>query len=124
MHDYRKLTVWQESRLLVSALYRATNDFPGTETYGLIAQTRRAAVAIPANIAEGSGRGSQTDYARFVGYAIGSACELETLLILAEDLGFIDGDRNAQLLAHVVRVRQMAVRFRQRLRRSARETGE
>ena len=119
MSDYRALKVWQEGRALVRDVYDASATYPRTEAYGLVAQIRRAVVAIPANIAEGSGRGTQRDFARFVDFAIGSACELETLLILSEDVGFIDTERNAALLIRVARLRAMLVRFRQRLRRPA-----
>ena len=121
MHDYRKLEVWQEGRVLAREIYKATLRFPRTEAYGLVSQSRRAAVGIPTNVAEGSGRGSQRDYARFVGYAIGSACELETLLILSEDLGFITAEQNAALFERITRVRRMLVRFRQRLRGGRRD---
>jgi len=83
--------------------------------YRLTSQLRRATVGIPANIAEGSGRGTQPDYARFVGFPIGSACEAETLLILSEDLGLMPSASGERLREHVRRIRTMAVRFRQRL---------
>jgi four helix bundle protein len=124
MHDYRKLKVWQEGRLLVRETYRATSGFPKSEMYGLTSQVRRAAVGIPSAIAEGSGRGTQRDYARYVGYAVGSACELETQLILAEDLGLLGAEAAAALLDRVIRVRKMAVRFRQRLRQNPEQTSD
>ena len=116
MHDYRKLRVWQEGRELVRVVYDASAKFPGSEQFGLINQARRAAVPIPSNIAEGSGRSSQIDYARFIDIAVGSACELETLFLLAEDLAYIGDGDNAMLLERIARVRRMLVRFRQRLR--------
>ena len=118
MHDYQKIRAWQEGRKLVRAIHETTAKFPRTEVYGLTSQARRAAVGIPSNIAEGSGRGTQADYARFVDYAVGSACELETLLILSEDLGYLASDLAAALRADVIRVRRMLIRFRERLRRN------
>ena len=116
MHDYRKLDVWRKGRALVQAVYTGTSTYPRAETYGLVAQSRAAAVGIPANIAEGSGRGSQRDYARFVGFAIGSACELETLVILAQDLGFLTPEVGAALLEQTARVRRMLLGFQKSLR--------
>lgn len=116
MHDYRKLRVWQEGRAFVREVYSATAFYPESELFGLVTQSQRAAVAIPANIAEGSGRSTQRDYARFVDIALGSAFELETLLLLGSDLGFLAQDRLDQLLERLGAIQRMLVRFRQRLR--------
>jgi four helix bundle protein len=118
MRDYQKLEVWQLGRKLVRSVYKLTIAFPPSEMYGLTVQARRAAVGILSNIAEGSGRGSQADFARFIDMAIGSTCELETLGILAEDLGYLDSTAAAALNADIVRLRRMLVRLAQRLRRS------
>jgi len=77
MKDFRKLTVWEKSHRLTLAIYRITESFPDTERYGLISQMRRASASIPTNIAEGSGRGSDAELARFLQIAMGSASELE-----------------------------------------------
>ena len=119
MHDYRKLKAWQASRVLVRLVYKATADFPRPEQYGLRSQARDAATSIPSNIAEGSGRGSDRDYARFVGFSIGSACELETLLILAQDLGYLSPSTVDGLLARIAEIRGMLHAFRLRLLQSA-----
>ena len=119
MHDYRKLKVWQAGRVLVRAVYGETAKFPRAEQYGLVAQTRTAAVSVPSNIADGSGRGSDREYARFVGMSIGSACELETLIILGEDLGYLSGERAGELMTSIADIRRMLTAFRKRLRESA-----
>ncbi len=92
MHDYRRLRVWQDARSIAGNVYRLTDGFPQSERFGLTQQMRRAAVSIVSNIAEGAGRSGELDFARFVGMAIGSTCELEAQLELALDLGFIEGD--------------------------------
>ena len=107
-----------EARELVRAVYGATSAYPSSEMYGLVAQSRRAAVGIPANIAEGSGRGTAADYAHFVDFAVGSACELETLIILAADLGFVRANVSESLQGRIRRERRMLIRFRQQLRRA------
>ena len=76
MRDFTKLKVWERSNQLTLAVYRATAAFPREETYGLKSQTRRSCASIPANIAEGCGRGTNADLARFLQIALGSASEL------------------------------------------------
>ena len=85
--SYRDLVVWQKSRLLVSAVYRATREWPAEERFLLTNQVRRAAVSIPANIAEGQGRLGKSELKHHLSIAHGSLCELEALLQLAEDNG-------------------------------------
>lgn len=89
MSDHRNLLAWREAMSLVEAVYRDTGDFPRDEAFGLKAQIRRAAVSVPSNIAEGSGRNSSGELRHFVGIACGSLAELETQLELAVRLGFL-----------------------------------
>lgn len=86
MAGYRELVVWQKAMELVKSVYAMTKVLPKSELYGLVSQSRRAAVSIPANIAEGHGRNSKKDYVRFLTIARGSLRELETLLLLIDDL--------------------------------------
>ncbi len=86
---YRDLRIWKESLDLVESIYRITSELPGTEKFGLTNQLRRAAVSIPANIAEGHGRGSRQDFARFLFIARGSLAELETELVILQRLKFV-----------------------------------
>jgi four helix bundle protein len=85
--DYERLDVWRAAHALALAIYQATSTFPADERFGLAAQMRRAAASIPMNLAEGSGRSTDRDHARFVANAIGSASQLEYQLRLAADLG-------------------------------------
>ena len=84
---FEKLTVWQSARRLCGEVYVATQAFPKEELFGLTSQIRRAAVPISANIAEGSGRNSDADFAHFLEIAYGSAMELAALLHVAVDTG-------------------------------------
>src|SRR5688572_716960 len=96
--NYRDLIVWQKAMDLVVEVYRLTSGFPPTERYGLISQMQRCAASIPSNIAEGQGRGSDKEFQRFLAIANGSRCELETQVMLASRLGYIDeGTRNELL---------------------------
>jgi four helix bundle protein len=85
---FRDLIVWQKAHQLVLAIYRFTEEFPKTETYGLSSQLRRAAVSVPANIAEGFKKTGRPDKARFMNMAQGSLEECRYYLILADDLGY------------------------------------
>ena len=88
--NFRDLVVWQRAVELVVEVYRATKTWPRDEAYGLTNQARRAAVSVPANIAEGQGRNSQNEFLHHLGIAYGSLCELGTHLIIAERLGYIE----------------------------------
>ena len=90
MHNFRQLKVWNNARELVKRVYEISLQFPDVERFGLTSQIRRAAISIPSNIAEGCGRNTDKDMAKFMGYALASAYEVETELILAYDLAFID----------------------------------
>ena len=111
MADYRNLEVWQLAHQTTLSIYRVTRQFPKTELYGLTTQLRRAAASIPANIAEGAGRGSDKDFARFVRIATGSANEVEYHLLLALDLGFIDEATWEEHQQLIDRVRSMLSRL-------------
>lgn len=89
MLPYKELIVWQKAFRLSIDIYRATESFPQGEKFGLQSQIRRAAVSIPSNIAEGSKRGTDKDYASFLRIAHGSAAEVETQLLIAKELGYI-----------------------------------
>lgn len=89
---FRDLTVWQKAHRYVLAVYSITEGFPKHETYGLVSQMRRAAVSIPANIAEGFRRRKKPDKARFMNIAESSLEESRYYLILANDLGYGDTD--------------------------------
>ncbi len=90
LKSYRELLVWQKSYALALELYSATSDFPKHEIYGLTSQMRRASVSIPSNIAEGYARGYRPEYIRFTGVAYGSLAELQTQLMLARDLDYLN----------------------------------
>ncbi|MFN4288658.1 MAG: four helix bundle protein [Brevundimonas sp.] len=91
LRSYRDLTVWQDGIGLVKACYVITRSFPKDELFGLTSQIRRSAVSIPANIAEGYGRGTRKDYVRHLMIAQGSLKELETHLIIASEVDLAPG---------------------------------
>ncbi len=96
--DFHDLVVWQKAMALARKVYEATDTFPREEVFGLKSQIRRAAVSIPANIAEGHGRLTDLQFRHFLGNARGSLSELQTELELAQSLGFIPTEITGTLL--------------------------
>ena len=92
--SFRDLVAWRKSMDLCKAIYAISTVFPDAERFGLTSQIRRAVVSIPSNIAEGYGRNRTNDYLRFLDIARGSLCEVETQLILAQELGWLREDGN------------------------------
>jgi four helix bundle protein len=97
--SYRDLVVWQKSMLLVTDIYKTTRTFPREEIYGLTSQIRRAAVSIPSNIAEGQGRRTPSDFHNFLGHARGSLMEVETQILIAQNLDYCREETAARLLS-------------------------
>src|SRR5690606_31083514 len=90
MRNFRNLEIWTRGIELVKEIYKLTSKFPSTEKFGLISQMQRASVSIPSNIAEGCSRNSDVEFKRFLEIAIGSSFELETQIIIANELNLIN----------------------------------
>lgn len=116
MKDFRQLKVWEKSHQLALAIYNATKEFPKEELYGLTSQIRRASMSIPTNIAEGCGRNTDADFARFLQMAMGSASETEYQIILAHDLDFLSNDSYEKLHNEVEEVKRMLASLLKTLR--------
>jgi four helix bundle protein len=101
---YRDLVAWQRAVDLVEHIYRISADWPASELYGLANQVRRAPVSVPANIAEGQGRSSPKEFAHHLSIAYGSLCEVETHLLIANRLTFIDLQTSNELIAQTTNV--------------------
>ena len=117
MGDYRKLQVWQRAHRLTVEVYQVSRAFPREEQYGLTSQLRRAASSIPANIAEGCRCNGDTELARFLVIALGSANELDYHLLLARDLGYLPPTHHEQLTFEAEGVSKMLSAFIDQLRR-------
>ncbi len=89
---------------LVTSIYRATKEFPKEEVYGLTSQLRKAAVSVPSNIAEGQGRLTQGEFQQFLGHSRGSLFEVETQIMIARNLDYLDSDKANQLLGQSAEV--------------------
>lgn len=107
----RDLIIWQEGMQLVENIYTLTSNWPPTEIYGLTSQARRAAVSIPANIAEGIGRGSPAELARFCRIALGSTYELMTHIELAVRLNFITAEQTQAVFQSLQTLMRRISRF-------------
>ena len=116
LRDFRELTVWQKAHELVLDIYRHTREFPPDERYGLTTHLRKTATSIGSNIAEGCGRESEAELARFLSTAAGSASETEYQLCLAHDLEYLSHQAHEHLDTQVNEVKRMLNSFIQKLR--------
>ena len=105
MRDYKELDVWKRGISLVLAIYKIIEKFPKDERYALADQIKRAVVSIPSNIAEGASRNTTKEFVQFLYIALGSASELETQIIIAEKLGYINNVET--LFSDVTIIRKM-----------------
>jgi four helix bundle protein len=118
MQDFRDLRIWQRSHQLVIEVYQITASFPGHELYGITSQMRWAAASVPTNVAEGCGRGSDADFARFLQIAMGSASELDYHLILAHNLNLLSTSHYERLQNDLVELKRMLNTLISKLRNS------
>ena len=98
MRNFRELEVWSISKNLAKGIFQVTRNFPKSEIYGLTSQLTRSAISIPSNIAEGCSRSSNKEFVRFLEIALGSAFELETQLVIAQDFGYIEETQLVEFL--------------------------
>ena len=106
MHNYKQLKLWEKAVELVVDIYKITSGFPTEEKYGLISQMRRSAISIPSNIAEGAGRNTDKDFCNFLSYSHASSYELETQVIVAEKLEFIQKEVSEVICNKIMEVQK------------------
>jgi four helix bundle protein len=104
---HKDLEVWKESIKLVKDIYLITKKYPKDELYGIVSQIRRSAVSVPSNIAEGSARNSNKDYIRFLYISFGSLTELETQIIISQELEFICFEESKKLQDQITNISKM-----------------
>jgi four helix bundle protein len=107
MTSHKDLKVWQKGIELVKSIYEITKLFPSNEQFGLVSQMRRSAVSIPSNIAEGCGRNSDKELIHFLYITLGSASELETQVIISQELGFLENDKSEEIQSLVFEIIKM-----------------
>lgn len=115
MHNFRQLQIWREGMFIAKATYLLTNNMPSAEKFGLISQISRCAVSVPSNIAEGSSRSSNKEFAHFLSIALGSLFELETQILLSVDLGFLASENVESLLNEIILLQKKISTFKKTL---------
>lgn len=116
MRPHENLDVWKKAIEMVTEIYQLTKDFPAEEKFGLISQIRRAAVSIPANIAEGAARQSDKEFYNFLSIAQGSASELETELLIAKNLKYFSNEDYQRIYNEVNTIARMIVGLSQKVK--------
>ncbi len=116
MRTHEKLEVWRKSVDFVVDIYKASENFPNDEKFGLTSQIKRASVSIPANIAEGAARTSNKEFLHFLSIAQGSASEVSTEILIAFRLGFLEENKYSDLLANLDEIGRMISGLSQHLR--------
>lgn len=107
MKTHKDLLIWQKSMDLVTEIYKITKGFPKEEIYGLTSQIRRSSVSVPSNIAEGTVRKSDKEFKQFLFIALGSLSELETQIIIAKNLEYIDQNINDTINLKIIAINKM-----------------
>jgi four helix bundle protein len=115
MNNLKELKIWNKAIDLTVEVYKATSSFPSDERFGLISQSRRSAVSIPSNIAEGAGRNSKKEFANFLGIANGSSYELQTQLVISNRLNLLGDEALGNLLGQIDELQKMNYAFQQTL---------
>lgn len=117
MNNYKELRVWQNAVDFAVDVYTSTEELPTDERFGLTSQIRRSVVSISSNIAEGAGRNTSGEFNQFLGIAYGSSCELETQLIIANRLKFLDNDSFGKLELEVDKIQKMIYSLKKSINR-------
>lgn len=107
IRNFKDLKIWQKGIEIVKDIYAATKNFPKEELYGLTSQMRRSSISIPSNIAEGFKRHHNKEYSQFLHIALGSAAELETQLIIANELGLVNNEKINAILEEIDHISKM-----------------
>lgn len=107
MNNYKELEVWKLAINLAKDIFLVVKNFPKEEKYGTIDQIKRSTISISSNIAEGSGRFSQKEFGYFLSVAYGSSCELDSLLTVCKEIGYINSEESNELANKVVRIQKM-----------------
>lgn len=111
-HNFRELNIWKNGMKIVKSTYQISKGLPSDEKFGLISQIQRCSVSIPSNIAEGSGRSTEKDFAKFINISLSSSYELETQLILINDLYNLEIE---VLIKDINELQKMIIGFRRSL---------
>jgi four helix bundle protein len=115
MHRYQNLEIWNRAIDLTAVVYELSKEFPEDEKFGLTSQIKRAVISIASNIAEGAGRNSDKEFNQFLGYSMGSICEIETQLIIAEKLKYLDSKSIQIPLKRILELKKMTISLKNKM---------
>lgn len=118
MRDYKKLEIWKRSHQLALNIYKTSESFPRTEIFGLTSQLRRASTSVAINIAEGCGRYSQAELARFLVISSGSLSEVEYILLLCKELKYIPEQEFQPLNKEANEIKRMLFSYHKKLKKT------
>lgn len=118
MKDYRELKVWEKAHKAALTIYSLTKNFPKEEQFNLVSQIRRSAVSVPTNIAEGTGKLTNLDLAKFLQISLGSPHEVEYLLLLSFDLNFIEAEDYKNISTEIGEIKAMLISLIKKVRRT------
>src|SRR5690554_468326 len=116
MHNLKEIKIWHKAIDLAADVYKVVANFPDDERYGLVSQTKRAAVSIASNIAKGAGRNSDKEFVHFLGVANGSSYELQTQLVIANRLELLNEADAANLIKQLDELQKMNYGFQRKLK--------
>ena len=117
MHNYKELKVWQKSIDVTVKVYKISSQFPDSERFNLISQTRRSTVSIPSNIAEGVGRNTNGEFNHFLGISSGSSFELETQMVVAQKLNYLTKETLDDFSKEIQEIQKMIFSFQNYLKK-------
>lgn len=115
VRGFRNLEIWQKGIDLVTLIYRVAEQFPESERYGLSAQMRRCAVSVPSNVAEGFRRGHPKEFKQFLNISLGSLAELETQLVIAKGVRYLDEQSERDLFERIDHISRMVTNLMKKL---------
>jgi four helix bundle protein len=116
MHNFKEILGWKKAMEMAEEVYKVTKNFPSEERYGLTSQIRRCAVSVSSNIAEGAGRKSHKEFIQFLRISLGSSFELETQLILAKNIGFLNQDEFDRVIEILKETQRLMIGFEKSLK--------
>ena len=121
MKNYKNLIVWRKAHAMAVCLYKEISKFPKNEQFNLTSQIRRAAISIPSNIAEGCGKFSQSDFANFLQIGLGSSNEVEYLILLSHELGYLTEEHHKLLDSQINEVKAMHISLITKVRKPSKD---
>ncbi|MEN8929389.1 MAG: four helix bundle protein [Flavobacteriales bacterium] len=116
MHNYKELKIWVKGIDLAESIYKTVSEFPDSEKYGIISQLKRASISISSNIAEGASRKSQKEFSHFLSISLGSLFEIETQLVIANRIKYINDETLKELIEQINELIKMIIGFKRQLK--------